>query len=394
MSTHNNMFCLFFLKNENTIIFRREKLWALMYFSGEEREDQSSVSYDSDLEDSIQFVDPHDESTESVFSDRNTSNTNKVSYESEKIYQSNAKSFRPSDNNTCPFPVSNHFKSERNSDPLNFISENSVPCDLNKSFSNKYVTPTITRSRSFSEACKREDQSPLGESRFNISLSSLLGSPLADSPLSNNPFFNDLKSILESDCKNSDYPIKLFETLKPGQPQDVYTRERNLQSKFSSLQSRYPDEVRNLSSFYRCQSAEVETERFRQLHGDNVPTSYRNYLNDYYDDQLHKIMDRVEKSVKVLSDAKRETLPINRLYLRARPLLSRKAVAMMDEWYTRNFEHPYPNQSAVDALAKAGEISVEQVKKWFANKRNRCKNTKPQPEIANMKRKRQYSSRW
>ena len=296
------------------------------------------------------------------------------------------------DSSTCPFPVS--IKSE-NRRSFDMNSENSMPGDLNKAFNSPFVTPMNSRSRSLSEACNREEFSPLGESRFNVSLTSLLGSPMSDSPLSNNPFFSDLKSILELDCKKMDYPIKLFETLSDKQHQDVYARERNLQAKFSSLQSKYPEEIRKLSSFYRCQSAEVETERFKHLHGDNIPVAYRNYLNDYYDDQLHKIMNRVEKSVKVLSEAKQEMIPpVNRMYLRSRPLLSRKAVTMMDEWYTRNFEHPYPSQSAVDALAKAGEITVDQVKKWFANKRNRCKNTKPQPEIANMKRKRQYSSRW
>ena len=308
--------------------------------------------------------------------------------------QPQAKRFRPSDvdSSTCPFPVS--FKSE-NMCSFDINSDNSMPDDLNKSFSTKFVTPVNSRSRSLSEACSRDESSPLGESRFNVSLTSLLGSPLSDSSLSNNPFFSDLKSVLELDCKKMDYPIKLFETLSNKQHQDVYARERNLQAKFSSLQSRYPEEIRKLSSFYRCQSAEVETERFKHLHGENIPVAYRNYLNDYYDDQLHKIMNRVEKSVKVLSEAKQETIPpVNRIYLRSRPLLSRKAVTMMDEWYTRNFEHPYPSQSAVDALAKAGEITTEQVKKWFANKRNRCKNIKPQPEIANIKRKRQYSSRW
>ena len=337
----------------------------------------------------MQFVEPNDDYTETVHSDIKPV-THQISHGSDNHDNSSAKRFKPDfESNTCPFPTKS-----KNCDQFDFISENSMPSDLNKSFSTKFVTPVNSRSRSLSEACTIDDSSPLGESRFNISLSSLFGSPLADSPLSNNPFFSDLKSILESDCKNNDYPVKLFDTLSRKQNQDVYSRERNLQAKFSSLQTKYPEEVRRLSSFYRCQSAEVETERFRELHGENVPVSYRNFLNDYYDDQLHKIMNRVEKSVKVLSEAKSDVTQINKVYLKSRPLLSRKAVTMMDEWYTRNFEHPYPSQSAVNALAKAGEISVEQVKKWFANKRNRCKNTKPQTEIVNMKRKRQYSSRW
>ena len=359
------------------------KIYINIPFSDVKDSNQSTASFDSDLEDSVTFVDPGD-----LFPW--TDNSDQIPDLQPKAKRSR---FSDIDSSTCPFPVS--IKSEKRLS-FDMNSENSMPGDLNKNFNSPFVTPMNSRSRSLSEACNREEFSPLGESRFNVSLNSLLGSPMSDSPLSNNPFFNDLKSVLALDCKKMDYPVKLFETLSDKQHQDVYARERNLQAKFSSLQSKYPEEIRKLSSFYRCQSAEIETERFKHLHGgDTIPASYRNYLNDYYDDQLHRIMNRVEKSVKILSDAKQETvLPPNRIYLRSRPLLSRKAVTMMDEWYTRNFEHPYPSQSAIDALAKAGEITVEQVKKWFANKRNRSKNTKPQPEIANMKRKRQFSSRW
>lgn len=260
---------------------------------------------------------------------------------------------------------------------------------LNK---NSERLPNFGRTRSFSEACNRHDLPSLAESELSTSLTSLFDSQ--DSSLqADNPFFNDLKSLLITDCKSMDCPKTLFETLSTNQKQDVYARERNLQAKFSSLQAKYPDEVRDLSSFYRQQSAEVETERLKEIHDDNVPVSYRNHLNSFYDNQLHMIMERVEKSLSLLAIAKREFITINRPF-KSRPLLSRKAVKMMEEWYSRNFEHPYPGPTAVEALAKAGEITPEQVKKWFANKRNRCKNTRPVPEIANMKRKRQFSARW
>lgn len=270
------------------------------------------------------------------------------------------------------------------------LSRQSARCNLRDKNSQK--TSNISRTRSFSEACNRNELSPLGDGRFNTSLSSLLESP-ENSPLSNNPFFGDLKSLLISDCRTTDCPKTLFETLSNGPKQDVYARERNLQSKFSLLQAKYPDEVRELSCFYRQQSGEVETERLNEIHDENVPKSYRNHLNTYYDNQLHMIMERVEKSLVLLSTAKRDIVTIYRPF-KSRPLLSRKAVKMMEEWYSRNYEHPYPGPTAVEALAKAGEISNEQVKKWFANKRNRCKNTKPVTEIANINRKRQYSARW
>lgn len=249
----------------------------------------------------------------------------------------------------------------------------------------------VSRTRSFSEAGHYESLETQKIHGFMTKSSLLLEYP--DESLSNNPFFEDLKSTLLSDLSQQECPQTLFETLSVGPKQDVYARERTLQSKFSSLQSKYPHEISELVSFYQQQSAEVEMERLKEIHDENLPRLYRNHLNQFYDNQLHTIMERVEKSLGLLSSTKREIINIAKTF-KTRPLLSRRAVAMMEEWYQRNFEHPYPSPTTVEALAKAGEITPEQVKKWFANKRNRSKNNEPSTEVANMKRKRQFSARW
>jgi hypothetical protein len=43
----------------------------------------------------------------------------------------------------------------------------------------------------------------------------------------------------------------------------------------------------------------------------------------------------------------------------------------MEDWYETHLEHPYPTGSVIDDLANQGKVAIEQVKKWFANKRNR-----------------------
>ena len=62
--------------------------------------------------------------------------------------------------------------------------------------------------------------------------------------------------------------------------------------------------------------------------------------------------------------------------------LSAVAVRVMQNWYDRNSEHPYPSHDTCTVMAKAGGIIVEQVKKWFANKRLRNGQTKSIKEIA------------
>jgi hypothetical protein len=54
----------------------------------------------------------------------------------------------------------------------------------------------------------------------------------------------------------------------------------------------------------------------------------------------------------------------------------------MEDWYETHLEHPYPTGSVIDDLANQGKVAIEQVKKWFANKRNRSNNTRTLTEIA------------
>ena len=67
--------------------------------------------------------------------------------------------------------------------------------------------------------------------------------------------------------------------------------------------------------------------------------------------------------------------------------LNQMAIRIMKTWYQRNIRHPYPSQDTAEFFAKAGGITVEQVKKWFANKRMRSGNTKSLHEIALLRRK-------
>lgn len=232
--------------------------------------------------------------------------------------------------------------------------------------------------------------SPVGDSRFNDSLSGLLGSPTPDSPLASNSFFSDLQAVLANECKEVDsLPKLLMDTMTTQPNQDVFHREQQLQLKFHLLQERFPDNVSQLSNFYRYQAAIVETDRFRNLQPTSYSEHYRQSLNDHYDNQLHQIMDRVEKSLSLLEES-HQIKPVNSTSLHSikqRPLLSKKAIRLMEDWYEEHLDHPYPNNTIINQFAEQGNVNIEQVKKWFANKRNRSNNTRTLTEIARKKRK-------
>lgn len=229
--------------------------------------------------------------------------------------------------------------------------------------------------------------SPGGDSRFNDSLTGLLGSPPPNSPLAKNPFFTDLQAVLANEFTSTDsLSDSLLFTMTTQPNQDVFNREHMLQQRFERLQQHNPTGVKELADFYRLQAATVETDRFRQLQSNNYPNHYERSLNSHYDNQLHQIMDRVEKSLLLLESSCQQFLPAQSS-TKQRPHLSKKAIRQMEDWYEQNLEHPYPSNKVIDQIAQSSNIQTEQVKKWFANKRNRNHNTRTLTEIARQKRK-------
>ncbi|KAI3378495.1 hypothetical protein SNEBB_008583 [Seison nebaliae] len=61
-------------------------------------------------------------------------------------------------------------------------------------------------------------------------------------------------------------------------------------------------------------------------------------------------------------------------------MLPEKAVQLMNSWYLDHEELPYPSEVEKERLASEGGITMQQVRAWFANKRNRCNNTRPKKQ--------------
>ena len=58
-----------------------------------------------------------------------------------------------------------------------------------------------------------------------------------------------------------------------------------------------------------------------------------------------------------------------------RKFLTSEAVSLLQAWYDKHEDHPYPDEDTVEDLAREAKVSVPQVKKWMANKRVRSSNT-------------------
>ncbi|XP_052065486.1 uncharacterized protein LOC127705202 [Mytilus californianus] len=225
------------------------------------------------------------------------------------------------------------------------------------------------------------DLEPETETRLADSLFDLLGSPPPEQLLTNNSAVLELQSLLKTELKQQTIPETLMSLLhKP--KISVFTREQQLQRQFTKLEVNSPTQVSQLSSFFKYQSAVIETERYQSLHQNATKPHLQNSINNHFDEQLHKAIDRVEVSVSNLQQAVSNQIPTTTKTsatrpstLRSRPQLSRRSVQLMEEWYHCNIDHPYPDSSIIQSIALQGNIREEQVKKWFANKRSRSQNT-------------------
>ncbi|XP_062618834.1 uncharacterized protein LOC134280434 [Saccostrea cucullata] len=206
-----------------------------------------------------------------------------------------------------------------------------------------------------------------------------------DNTLSSTEIFSALKTIFRFEAKSST-PSVLIKSVQP--EMSTSQREQQLLQRFNDLHQHHPHQINDLSSFFKYQSAQVETDRYCALHqNSNQPHHIRESINQHYNITHHRIMDRVENSLQILEESlpqpppsvnqttanTQSTTQINNL--RTRPSLSQKSVQLMEKWYYSHLEHPYPSSDVIEELARRGGFKEEQVKKWFSNKRNRSRRS-------------------
>ncbi|KAK3598535.1 hypothetical protein CHS0354_005816 [Potamilus streckersoni] len=194
-----------------------------------------------------------------------------------------------------------------------------------------------------------------------------------DSAFFNNQLFKDLLAVLLDECKLHLLPMTLIDMCTQDSTKDVNVLQKN----FSHS---YLQRTNQQSEIFPDQFKLNETEPVKVLNDSDSSCSYIDSVKSRFDLNLHTMMNRVEKSGNLLDDAAKDSKKYASYIPRQRPMLSRRAVEMMEEWYASNYEHPYPNNLVLEAIAKAGDNTKEQAKKWFANKRHRCKNPQKAPD--------------
>lgn len=180
----------------------------------------------------------------------------------------------------------------------------------------------------------------------------------------------------------------------------VTLRISMLNLKFMKLEQSCSNmQVKELQSFYLLKSSQLESDRYTSLSSAQGNFCMQTSTNNYFDVEHHSLIDRVEQSLKAIENslAKSTAKPRSATKtvdnssksstVKTNTILNPVALQIMSNWYDRNSEHPYPSYDTAEVMAKAGGISVEQVKKWFANRRLRKGDTKHITQIAKRRKR-------
>ncbi|XP_071099203.1 uncharacterized protein [Haliotis cracherodii] len=144
-------------------------------------------------------------------------------------------------------------------------------------------------------------------------------------------------------------------------------RQSALENRLQSLQSRFPAEVKELSSFLAFHSSSIQKEHEQCLQDGFFPTDYHNWLTNTYTDQLHLVFTSIERSLNNLENQnKKLSRPASRN-------LNPESITLMESWYHEHLNNPYPTHTEAEDMANKGGITLSQLRKWFANKRHRTR---------------------
>lgn len=187
-------------------------------------------------------------------------------------------------------------------------------------------------------------------------------------------------------------PATSTSSQEPNVPLTVRITMLNLRF-MQTLQTKTRAQAQELQSFYCLRSAEVESARLTALRSGTSNVHVTKSIDAYYDQNHNSLIEQVEVSLASLEARHAQASQLRQPPAPASQTSSNKsgigsvAVRIMTSWYDRNSEHPYPSYETCGVMAKAGNITIDQVKKWFANRRLRLSHTKSIQVIAKRRKR-------
>ena len=221
--------------------------------------------------------------------------------------------------------------------------------------------------------------------------------------LKSNPLFKELQVTLTREVETTSIPVTLMDRRRNDEsssssdldPALVAIQEANLQSEFQQIIPTGNSKIFELQNFYNSQCASIERDRNEKieiLKEQNMigVSAYQRTLKKIHldhDQQRMHLTNRVTASLELL----KMSIPVSSIgesssYRSRSRQLNSNAVAIMTEWYEQHIDSPYPSEEEKMMFAEQGNLTLSQVKAWFANRRNRTSNTKPKKQKIQVER--------
>ncbi|XP_052797627.1 uncharacterized protein LOC128229838 [Mya arenaria] len=182
----------------------------------------------------------------------------------------------------------------------------------------------------------------------------------------------DARQLCRTQYSPTSSPDELSEETK------IAMREKDVMQRLFSLRAADVEGANSVEHYYQSQTAVIDLERHNVLCQMAYDRKSSESIHVYYNRKLQSLLECVEEKLSALESGKhhggkRQTT--TQVEKKSR-LLPKHAVKLMETWYSENLENPYPSRETTLTMAAEGSITVEQIRKWFANKRNRSRNSR------------------
>ncbi|CAF1132758.1 unnamed protein product [Rotaria sordida] len=130
----------------------------------------------------------------------------------------------------------------------------------------------------------------------------------------------------------------------------------------------------------QAHSQSIESEQqeiIEQMHTTNINISDQTMNNKHHVESLSRTHSSLVMNERPMTCLPAPLLPrVSSLRSKYYHKLPEHAVKLMQEWYNANLDDPYPRSSDKNRFITEGNITAQQCRSWFANRRQRLKHVK------------------
>jgi len=123
---------------------------------------------------------------------------------------------------------------------------------------------------------------------------------------------------------------------------------------------------------FRNAKKKFEEQQFHHIMPDNYFQDSLARFKTNISASLDQLTDRIHQSASVENSPLRQSdLILKKKIRKGKTKISKKALTILKNWLTENFQDPYPSHTEKVRLAGETGITLKQVQNWFTNARGR-----------------------